>query len=73
MQTGSASLSCLFISNEHEVIKPNAMSDDNSQNSDTPASKKGFFSLILNQLFHGEPKNRDDLLAYSSVILSKMI
>ena len=38
------------------------MSDDNSQNSDTPASKKGFFSLILNQLFHGEPKNRDDLL-----------
>ncbi len=38
------------------------MSDDNSQNSDTPASKKGFFSLFLNQLFHGEPKNRDDLL-----------
>ncbi|KQN54264.1 CNNM family magnesium/cobalt transport protein CorC [Erwinia sp. E602] len=38
------------------------MSDDHSQNNDSPASKKGFFSLILNQLFHGEPKNRDDLL-----------
>lgn len=38
------------------------MSDDNSHNSDTPASKKGFFSLFLSQLFHGEPKNRDDLL-----------
>ena len=38
------------------------MSDDHSQNNDSPSSKKGFFSLILNQLFHGEPKNRDDLL-----------
>ncbi|RWR00787.1 magnesium/cobalt efflux protein CorC [[Pantoea] beijingensis] len=38
------------------------MSDDHSQNSDSPSSKKGFFTLILNQLFHGEPKNRDDLL-----------
>ena len=38
------------------------MSDDNSHNSDTPATKKGFFSLFLSQLFHGEPKNRDDLL-----------
>ncbi|MBJ3814534.1 CNNM family magnesium/cobalt transport protein CorC [Shimwellia pseudoproteus] len=38
------------------------MSDDNSHSSDTPHSKKGFFSLILNQLFHGEPKNRDELL-----------
>lgn len=38
------------------------MSDDHSQNSDTPASKKGFFSLLLNQLFHGEPQNRDELL-----------
>ena len=38
------------------------MSDDHSQNSDSPSSKKGFFSLILNQLFHGEPKNREDLL-----------
>ncbi|EXU73567.1 CNNM family magnesium/cobalt transport protein CorC [Erwinia mallotivora] len=38
------------------------MSDDHSQNNDTPGSKKGFFTLILNQLFHGEPKNRDDLL-----------
>lgn len=40
----------------------NAMSDDHSQNNDSPSSKKGFFTLILNQLFHGEPKNRDDLL-----------
>lgn len=23
---------------------------------------KGFFSLLINQLFHGEPKNRDELL-----------
>ncbi|HCN98002.1 MAG TPA: magnesium/cobalt efflux protein, partial [Leclercia sp.] len=38
------------------------MSDDNSHSSDTPTSKKGFFSLILSQLFHGEPKNRDELL-----------
>ncbi len=38
------------------------MSDDHSQNNDTPASKKGFFSLLLNQLFHGEPKNRDELI-----------
>lgn len=37
------------------------MSDDNSHSSDTTA-KKGFFSLILSQLFHGEPKNRDELL-----------
>ena len=39
------------------------MSDDHSQNNDSPSSKKGFFSLILHQLFHDEPKNRDDLLA----------
>ncbi|MEH0833075.1 CNNM family magnesium/cobalt transport protein CorC [Pectobacterium cacticida] len=38
------------------------MSDDHSQNSDAPSPKKGFFSLILNQLFHGEPKDRNDLL-----------
>lgn len=38
------------------------MSDDHSQNNDAPSSKKGFFSLLLNQLFHGEPKNRDELL-----------
>ncbi|MBT0721640.1 magnesium/cobalt transporter CorC [Tatumella sp. TA1] len=38
------------------------MSDDHSQNNDTPSNKKGFFSLLLNQLFHGEPKNRDELL-----------
>ncbi|MBG6244266.1 magnesium/cobalt transporter CorC [Candidatus Symbiopectobacterium sp. 'North America'] len=40
------------------------MSDDHSQNSDSPSPKKGFFSLILNQLFHGEPKDRSDLLAF---------
>ena len=39
------------------------MSDDNSHSSDTLNSKKGFFSLLLSQLFHGEPKNRDELLA----------
>ncbi len=38
------------------------MSDDHSQNSDSPGNKKGFFTLLLNQLFHGEPKNRDELL-----------
>ncbi|MBW7982626.1 CNNM family magnesium/cobalt transport protein CorC [Enterobacillus tribolii] len=38
------------------------MSDDHSQNNDGPSHKKGFFSLILNQLFHGEPKNRGDLV-----------
>ncbi|RDA82149.1 magnesium/cobalt efflux protein, partial [Hafnia paralvei] len=38
------------------------MSDDHSQNNDSPSPKKGFFSLILNQLFHGEPKNRGDLV-----------
>ncbi|MFB6422053.1 MAG: CNNM family magnesium/cobalt transport protein CorC [Candidatus Malihini olakiniferum] len=40
------------------------MSDDHSQNSDSPSPKKGFFSLILNQLFHGEPKDRSDLLFF---------
>jgi magnesium and cobalt transporter len=38
------------------------MSDDQSQNSDSPSTKKGFFTLLLNQLFHGEPKNRGDLV-----------
>ena len=38
------------------------MSDDNSHSSDTLNSKKGFFSLLLSQLFHDEPKNRDELL-----------
>ena len=38
------------------------MSDDNSHSSDTLNSKKGFFSLLLSQLFHGELKNRDELL-----------
>ena len=37
------------------------MSDDNSHSSDIN-NKKGFFSLLLSQLFHGEPKNRDELL-----------
>lgn len=39
------------------------MSDDNSHSSDATNNKRGFFSLLLNQLFHGEPKNRDELLA----------
>jgi len=39
------------------------MSDDHSPNSDTPSPKKGFFSLFLNQIFHGESKDHDDLLA----------
>lgn len=38
------------------------MSDDNSHSSDTVNSKR-IFSLLLSQLFHGEPKNRDELLA----------
>ncbi|AWH87696.1 CNNM family magnesium/cobalt transport protein CorC [Limnobaculum parvum] len=38
------------------------MSDDHSQNNDSPVPKKGFFSLILGQFFHGEPKNRGDLV-----------
>ncbi|BDH46684.1 magnesium and cobalt efflux protein CorC [Salmonella enterica subsp. enterica serovar Choleraesuis] len=37
------------------------MSDDNSHSSD-PLNKKGFFSLLIGQLFHGEPKNRDELV-----------
>ncbi|CDG22071.1 Magnesium and cobalt efflux protein CorC [Xenorhabdus poinarii G6] len=37
------------------------MSDDHSSSNDNPGPKKGFFAL-LNQLFHGEPKNRDDLV-----------
>ena len=48
--------------NQHENPY-DAMSDDNSHSSDTLNSKKGFFSLLLSQLFHGEPKNRDELLA----------
>ncbi|ACZ76034.1 MULTISPECIES: CNNM family magnesium/cobalt transport protein CorC [Dickeya] len=39
------------------------MSDDHSTNSDTPSPKKGFFSFFLNQIFHGESKDHDDLLA----------
>ncbi|MBK5072417.1 CNNM family magnesium/cobalt transport protein CorC [Budviciaceae bacterium CWB-B4] len=38
------------------------MSDDHSQSNDSPGPKKGFFSLILGQFFHGEPKNRGDLV-----------
>lgn len=38
------------------------MSDDHSQNQEPQPEKKGFFSLLINQLFHGEPKNRDELL-----------
>lgn len=40
------------------------MSDDNSHSSHQRiTSKKGFFSLFIDQLFHTEPKNRDELLA----------
>ncbi|MCX2957921.1 MAG: CBS domain-containing protein, partial [Serratia symbiotica] len=35
---------------------------DHSSSNDSPSPKKGFFTLILNQLFHGEPKNRGDLV-----------
>lgn len=38
------------------------MSDDHSPSNDNPSPKKGFFTSILNQLFHAEPKNRDDLV-----------
>ncbi|HGJ5883863.1 CNNM family magnesium/cobalt transport protein CorC [Arsenophonus sp.] len=37
------------------------MSDDHPTNNDNHHSKKSFFGR-LNQLFHGEPKNRDDLV-----------
>lgn len=37
------------------------MSDDQSSSNDNPGPKRGFLTL-LNQLFHGEPKNRDDLM-----------
>lgn len=36
------------------------MSDDNSSSSDNLDLRKVF--ALLNQLFHGEPKNRDDLV-----------
>lgn len=38
------------------------MSDDHSSSNASHNPKKGFFTLILNQLFHGEPKNRGDLV-----------
>lgn len=38
------------------------MSDDHPPNSDGTNNKKGFLSFLLSQLFHGEPKNRDDLV-----------
>lgn len=37
------------------------MSDNHSQNCDK-MNKKGFFSILLNQIFHDEPKNREELL-----------
>ncbi|UDG80672.1 Magnesium and cobalt efflux protein CorC [Candidatus Hartigia pinicola] len=37
------------------------MSDNNSSSSDNINSKKWFFTL-LNQIFHGEPKNRNELI-----------
>jgi len=36
------------------------MNDDNSQISNN--EKKGFFSILLHQLFHEEPKNKEELL-----------
>lgn len=38
------------------------MSDDHPSGSDTPNQKKGFFSQLRQQLFHGEPKSREDLV-----------
>ncbi|AWK41189.1 CNNM family magnesium/cobalt transport protein CorC [Photorhabdus laumondii subsp. laumondii] len=38
------------------------MSDDHPSSNDNPSPKKGFFTLLLNQLFHGEPKSRDELV-----------
>lgn len=39
------------------------MSDDQpAPNDSTNPTKKGFFSLLLSQLFHGEPKSRDELV-----------
>lgn len=38
------------------------MSDKNSQNCDK-INRKGFFSVLLNQIFHDEPKNREELLS----------
>lgn len=37
------------------------MSDDHSHSS-SALNKKGFFTLLIGQLFHGEPKNRDELV-----------
>ena len=37
------------------------MNDDNSQHSDKE-SKKGFFSILLSQIFQDEPKNKKELL-----------
>ncbi|QCI22288.1 CNNM family magnesium/cobalt transport protein CorC [Buchnera aphidicola] len=37
------------------------MSDNHSQNCDK-INRKGFFSILLNQIFHDEPKNREELL-----------
>ncbi|QCI24489.1 magnesium/cobalt transporter CorC [Buchnera aphidicola (Muscaphis stroyani)] len=37
------------------------MRDNHSKNHDK-INRKGFFSLLLNQIFHDEPKNREELL-----------
>ncbi|ANZ22637.1 magnesium/cobalt efflux protein [Buchnera aphidicola (Diuraphis noxia)] len=37
------------------------MSDNHSRNYDK-INRKGFFSILLNQIFHDEPKNREELL-----------
>ncbi|AEW44430.1 putative integral membrane protein [Serratia symbiotica str. 'Cinara cedri'] len=38
------------------------MSDDHLSSNDNPIPKRGFFKLIFNQFYHGEPKNRGDLV-----------
>jgi magnesium and cobalt transporter len=35
------------------------MNDENTQNKE---NRKGFFSILLNHIFHDEPKNKEDLL-----------
>jgi len=38
------------------------MCDDNLENDANSPSKKGFFTSFFSQLFHDEPKNKDDLV-----------
>lgn len=39
------------------------MNSHSEHNNGDPASKKGLFSSIFHHLFHGEPKNREELVA----------